>query len=264
MDEKKTKTLKIVNIITNVLLYTFFGISMILLIFSIASKKDSDGAVDVLGYQIRVVISESMEKHEDTYKEIKKYRIKSLPIRTMVLVKMVPNNDEKAEKWYEDIKIGDVLTFRYVVSTKQETITHRVIDINPNKNGEGYTIELRGDNKGTKTQAGVQTIDTSLEETPNYVIGKVIFKSYIIGLLITALKSRIGIIFMVIIPSLIIMIFEVVRIVNYFNGERKKKELEKEHKQKDEIEELKRKIAELSGNSKADESKDDSVENKMT
>lgn len=255
MNEKKSKILKIGNIILNVLLYAFFGASMLLLIFSVASKKDSDGAVNVFGFQLRVVISESMEKHEETYPQIKKYRIKSLPLRTLVLIKTVPNDEEKADAWYEDIKVGDVLTFRYVMTNKQETITHRVIEKEPNSDGDGYSIVLQGDNKGTKTQAGKQTIDTSEdpEIATNYIIGKVIAKSFILGLLITALKSQVGIIFIVIIPCLVIIVFEVIRIVNYFTAEKKKKADEEASKQKDEIEELKRQLAELAGNTKKEE-----------
>lgn len=255
MNEKKSKALKIINIISNVFLYIFFAISMVLLVLSISAKKDSDGAVRVLGFELRVVVSESMERHEDTYKEIKKYRIKSLPIKTLVLIKTVPTNEEKAEKWYDKIKVGDVLTFKYVFNNKQETVTHRVIEKNENLNNDGYNIVLRGDNKGTKSQPGKQIIDTSadLGSEHNYIIGKVIAKSFIIGLLITALKSPIGIVFLVIIPCLVIIIFEVVKIVNYFNGEKKKKVKEEADKQKDEIEELKRKLEELSKTNSSDE-----------
>ena len=84
---KKNKILKIFNILANVLLYTFFAVSLVLLSMSIISKKDSDGTVNIIGFQSRVVISESMEKHEETYDQIKGYRIKDLPIKSMVFIK---------------------------------------------------------------------------------------------------------------------------------------------------------------------------------
>lgn len=250
MSEKKVKISKIINIVMNVILYVFLAVAMFLLIISISSKKDSDGAADIFGHQLRIVISESMEKHEATYDEIKQYKIKNLPLKTMVFIKKAPDSPEKALEWYGKIKVGDVLTFRYVMVNKQETITHRVKTINPKINAEGqvygYIIELQGDNRGTNTHAGIQVIDTSIEESPNYVVGKVIGKSFIIGLFVTALKQPIGIFLIVIVPSLIIMILEIIKIINYFATEKKKKSEEEVNKQKDEIEELKRQIAALS------------------
>lgn len=245
---KKNKILKIFNILANVLLYTFFAVSLVLLSMSIISKKDSDGTVNIIGLQSRVVISESMEKHEETYDQIKGYRIKDLPIKSMVFIKTVPSDEAKAKEFYDDIQVGDVLTFKYVYDTRQETITHRVIEKEKNKNNDGYTLTLQGDNKGTKSQAGKQYIDTSATESLNYVVGKVVAKSYIIGLLVTALKSPVGIVLMVILPCSIMIIIEVIKIVNYFNSIKKEKHQQEVDKQKDEIEELKRKLDELTKN----------------
>ena len=254
MSDKKQKILKIINIITNVLLYTFFVICMCLLSITILSKKDSDGAVNVFGHQLRVVISESMEKHDETYDEIKQYDIKDLPIKTMVFIEIVPNDPKEAKQWYEDIEVGDVLTFKYLYDNRQETITHRVIDKELNKDNDGYLISLRGDNKGTTTQAGIQYIDTSEVDSPNYIVGKVVGQSYPVGLLVTALKSPIGIVLVVILPCSILLILEVIKLVNYFNSGKKKKQQEEADKQREEIEELKRQIKALSEkNSSSDE-----------
>ena len=250
---KKEKFMKIFNIVANVLLYSFFAVCLVLLSMSILSKKDSDGAVNVLGFQSRIVISESMEKHEETYDQIKGYKIKDLPIKTMVFIKTVPNDEAKAKEFYENIEVGDVLTFKYVYDVRQETITHRVIEKEKNKNNDGYTLTLQGDNKGTKSQAGKQYIDTSDSESLNYVIGKVVAQSYPVGLLVTALKSPVGIVCMVIVPCSIMIIIEVIRIVNYFNNAKKEKQQEEVDKQKDEIEELKRKLEELTKNNSSDD-----------
>lgn len=253
MSLNKEKILKIVNIVSNILLYIFFALSIVLLSISILSKKDSDGAVNIFGYQSRIVISESMEKNEDTYDQIKDYKIKDLPIKTMVFIQVVPSDEEEAKDWYEDIKVGDVLTFRYVYDTRQETITHRVIEKEINKNNDGYIITLQGDNRGTKSQAGKQYIDTSETESLNYIVGKVVGQSYVMGLLVTALKSPVGIVLMVILPCSILIIIEIIKIVNYFNSAKKLKQQEEVNKQKDEIEELKRKLEELTKNNSSDD-----------
>ena len=99
-------------------------------------------------------------------------------------------------------------------------------------NGNGYILRLAGDNKNSKENLE-QVIDTSLRETSgNYVIGKVTGESYAFGLLIYALKSPVGIVCIVIIPCLIVIVM-------------KQKEEDEKKQKEDEIEELKRKLAEL-------------------
>ena len=76
-----------------------------------------------MNHQIRIVTSESMEKGS---KETNQYKIKSLPLKSMIIIEQVDNNHEY--EWYQSLKVGDVLTFKYVY-IKQETITHRIINI---------------------------------------------------------------------------------------------------------------------------------------
>ena len=84
------------------------------------------------------------------------------------------------------------MTFKYVYA-RQETITHRITEITEKPAG-GYVIKLEGDNKNSDTETLAQTIDTSLADSPNYVVGKVTGQSYVLGLLITALKSPVGLV----------------------------------------------------------------------
>lgn len=246
MNQNK-RTYQLLNVFANIFIYVFLGLSIILLCLSITSKKDKDDAINIFGYQMRIVISPSMEKNENTYNEIKKFKIKDLKVKSLVFIKKVSDNEDL---WYENIKKGDVLTFRYTYDNKQETITHRVIDIYKNESGMGYTIKLQGDNRDNNDSVAIQTIDTSDENSTNYVIGKVVAKSYFFGLLIYSLKQPIGIVLLVIAPSLIIIILEIIRIINYINEEKKKKIIEEKNKQQDEIEDLKRKLASLEEKSK--------------
>lgn len=246
MNQNK-RTYQLLNVFANVFIYVFLGLSIILLCLSITSKKDKNDAINIFGYQMRIVISPSMEKNENTYNDIKKFKIKDLKVKSLIFIKKVSDNEDL---WYENIKKGDVLTFRYTYDNKQETITHRVIDIYKNESGIGYTINLQGDNRDNNDSVAIQTIDTSDENSTNYVIGKVVAKSYFFGLLIYSLKQPIGIVLLVIVPSLIIIILEIIRIINYINEEKKKKIIEEKNKQQDEIEDLKRKLASLEEKSK--------------
>ena len=182
-----------------------------------------------------------MEKCDLT--DVSGYEIKDIPTNSMVFIEVVPEDEEEAEKWYADLKIGDVLTFKYVYVT-QETITHRITGISPNSYG-GYTIRLEGDNKNSDADTLTQTIDTSEKNSPNYIIGKVTGQSYALGTFVTALKSPIGLIFIVIIPALAIVVYEIFKIVTLLTSDKKKKAEEELVQQKSEIDRLKQRLAEL-------------------
>lgn len=244
MKSNKEKA-KVINLIMNILMYVFLALSIMLLILCIFSKKDSDGSISILGYQTRIVISESMEKCESTYDQICKYRIKSIPIKSVVLVKTVPSNESSKERFYEKIKVGDVLTFKYVIGTRQETITHRVIDIR--NTDEGKVVELRGDNiqSNHNTNTTSQIININDINSHNYIIGKVVAKSYVLGVLLFALKKPLGMVLLIIIPSIILMVVEIIKIANYIYSLKKAKTENELMLQKEELEKLKIKLQAL-------------------
>ena len=249
----KNKTVKkIVGIATNVVLYFFLALCIFSVIFTIFSKKDADGAANLFGFQMRVVITDSMAKSENS-KDVSEYDIGSLPVNSMVFVDLVPEDKDEALEWYSELEVGDVLTFRYTYST-QLTITHRITGIREKYGfvgGEqklvGYVIDLEGDNKSSSDQHLLkQTIDTSMRESStNYVIGRVTAKSISLGLLITLLKNPVGIVFVVIVPCVIIIFLEVLKIINAFAADKKRAERQKQEQKDSEIEELRRKLLEL-------------------
>lgn len=240
-NEMLKKALKIAG---DVLLYVLIAIALFVLVVSITSKKDSDGTATVFGRQLRFVQSDSMAECDLT--DVSGYKIKSIPVKSCVFIEVVPENEEEQAEWYADLEVGDVLTFKYVY-TKQETITHRIIDIEKNETG-GYIITLEGDNKNSDSNLLTQTINTSLTDSPNYVIGKVTGQSYLLGVLVYAFKTPVGIVCLIIIPCLIIIAFEVMRLVRVFGSDKKEKMKAEQEKQANEIEELKRQLAALQQN----------------
>ncbi len=237
----KAKLKKAGKIILDVLLYLFLAVCVIALVLTITSKKDIDGASELFGYQMRIISSDSMEKCELT--DVSDYKIGSLPLRSMIFVKVMPTDEVEADNWYRSLEVGDVLTFRYVY-TNQVTITHRIVSIEEKETG-GFIIELEGDNKNSDSEQLVQTIDTSNPDDTNYVIGKVTGKSFLLGFIISLLKTPIGIICIVIVPCFIIILLEVLKIVGVYGAEKKKREQEEKQKKEDELEELRRRLAEL-------------------
>ena len=233
---------KAAKIAATVLTYAFIIICIIGVIFTITAKKDADGTATIMGIQLRTVLSPSMEKCDAT--DVSGYKIKDIPVNSMVFVEVMPTDPKEAEEWYANLKIGDVLTFKYVY-VKQETITHRVTGIRYEGEGLGYTIQLQGDNKNSDSETLTQTIHTAEANSPNYIIGKVVGQRYLLGLFVSALKSPLGLILIVIVPSLIIAVLELLKIVRMLTADKKKAAEEKMAAQQNELDELKRRLAEL-------------------
>ena len=254
----KVNPKKIVNVVFNVILYILIAVCVFCVAVTVFSKRDSDGAVEIFGSQIRVVTTDSMDKCELT--DVSDFKIKSIPAKSMIFIETVPEDQSAANEWYSKLSVGDVLTFRYVYTT-QITITHRITSITKNSNG-GYTIELEGDNKSSESTQLSQVIDTSDLTSMNYVIGKVTGQSKVLGVVVSFLKNPFGIIFLIIVPCVIIIAFEVIKIVGVLNADKKKQAKEEAEKKDNELEELRRKLAELEKNSKsASEEKSDASQN---
>lgn len=237
----KTRLKKIGGIVMDVVLYTFLAICIFSVFMTLTAKRSPDGAAEIFGYQMRVVTSDSMAKCEHT--DVSAFKIKDIPIRSMVFVKTVPEDPAKADEFYRSLKVGDVLTFRYVYTT-QVTITHRITAITE-KEGGGFIIELAGDNKNSEDGQLIQEIDTSVSYSTNYVIGKVTGQSYPFGWVMSFLMQPVGIVLAIIAPCALIILLEVLKIARLFMDDKKKRDQEEKNAQENELEELRRKLAAL-------------------
>ena len=238
---KNEKIKKALEIGSNILLYIFLAICIFSLGLTIFAKKDADGTAEVFGYQFRIVITESMAKCDET--DVSDYEIKSIPLRSMVFVETVPEDAEEAKAWYDELKVGDVLTFKYVYAS-QVTITHRIISIEPD--GDGYIIKLTGDNKASTDNQGTQIINTNeAAYSHNYIVGKVVGQAKLLGFILSIMKEPVGLICLIIIPCAIVIILEIIKITEALAAEKKKKADEENKKKDNELEELRRRLAEL-------------------
>ena len=258
MDKVKVK--KVTGIVANVLVYLFLAICIFSVIITVFSKRSVDGAAEMFGYQMRIVTSDSMAACEDT--DVSAYEIKDIPIRSMVFIETAPEDPVELDEWYGDLEVGDVLTFRYVYAT-QVTITHRISSITE-KEPSGFIIELVGDNKGTSDSNGLltQVIDTSIPNNTNYVIGKVTGQSYPTGVVVSFLAQPIAIILVIILPCAIIIILEVIRITRILNEGKRQIEKEENQRKDNELEELRRRLAELEQQQTAKIAQNESKEDK--
>ena len=162
----------------------FAAVATVLFI-ALTAPRGVDGASQIFGHELRIVESDSMQEHPDT--NVSDYAIGSFKKNTMVALELVPENDSEAFAWYESVQEGDVLTVRYTYD-RQVTITHRVISKKLNDDGTGYIIKLQGDNLNSNSAQLTQEIDTSDGQSTNYVIGRVVWKSYPVGVVIAGLQ----------------------------------------------------------------------------
>ncbi len=211
---------KLGRFLLGVILFCFLAIATASVLITLFSEKNETGAVELFGYQTLIVTSNSMEECSET--DVSKYEIQSIPKNAMVLVQLVPENEAEANSWYRSLRVGDVLTFRYYYA-QQITITHRITNITEKKTG-GFIIELEGDNKNSNVDQLKQTIDTSDAASMNYVIGKVKFASIFPGLLLSALKSPLGLVLIIMVPCAIIIMMEVLKINNVVVEDKRVKE----------------------------------------
>lgn len=239
----KTTTKKVGNVILNVLLYVFLAICIVCVIFALFAKRSLDGTADIFGYQMRVVTSDSMGACDAT--DVSKYEIGSIPIYSMVFIEAMPEDEAEADAWYRSLKKGDVLTFRYVYAT-QVTITHRIVSITEKDTG-GFIIELAGDNTSSTSQQLYQSIDTSIPNNTNYVIGRVVGQSYPFGLLMSILMNPFGTVLIMIVPCAVIIILECIRIYRTLTADKRQRAIEEQARKDAELEELRRKVAQLEG-----------------
>ncbi len=140
------------------------------------------GGSGLFGYQARIVMSSSMEKNPQG--NVENYAVRDIPAGSLILIKLVPQDEDARGEFYSSLKTGDVLTFSYKVIGGIAVITHRIRSIE--RGDGGYTIVLSGDNG---TNVGTQTIDTSDKQSPNRVIGKVLSKSLFLGALLCVLRQ---------------------------------------------------------------------------
>ena len=253
---KNERVKKILRIAGDVLLGIVIVLAAFVLFVTITAKRDSNNTPTVFGYQFLFVQSPSMEKCDVV--DVSGYKIKSIPTGSCVFVSTVPEDEAELKEWYKTVEVGDVLTFQYVDSgeIKAKSITHRVIKIEPK--GEGFLIYLQGDNRYTPDGVSTQVIDTTVDRgtTLSYIVGRVTGQSRLLGALVSAFSKPAGIILLVIVPCMIIIAFQVMRIIKVVGEEKKEKASADELKHQNEIAELKRQIEMLrqsaGGNGAAD------------
>lgn len=120
----------------------------------------------------------------------------TIQIKDIVVTKKIPA---------EELEIGDIITFIAPDSRYGGiSITHRIIDKYYDESLGKYTYRTQGDNNNVA--------DSSLVPNDN-ILGKVILKIPKLGYLQDLLSSKVGLILVVLIPSLVILSYDIMKVL---------------------------------------------------
>ena len=117
----------------------------------------------------------------------------------------------------KDLKAGDIITFMSSDSRISNIlVTHRILNKYYDATTKKYTYQTKGDANNTP--------DFTLAEDQN-IIGKVIFRIPKVGYIQELLATKGGLIIVVLIPSLIVLSYDIMRIGRNIARKKKKKEM---------------------------------------
>lgn len=157
-----------------------FTIGLILvafLLFSVIQSKIVNGPPTIGGHQMYIVIGGSMSP--------------TFEAGSLAIIKSTPP---------ESIKVGDVVTYKGVAS--EAATTHRVVDI-VRSNG-AISFVTRGDANDVD--------DPSLLDS-SQLVGRVVFTVPYLGKILSFSQSRMGLVALIIIPGVLLIIFEILSMI---------------------------------------------------
>lgn len=192
----KSKIRKIISwVITSI-----FGVLMVcaigIQIMGLVSKNDNFGVPNYFGKQVLIVLTDSMEPE--------------YPVGSAVIVEKIP---------MEEYKIEDDITFVQMIKGNPIVITHRCSNIEtPSESPDGlYYFETHGINTHSNQCQGVagQFEDCTHQTqrfSENEVLGKVVGCSVFLGGFLTFLTSPWGLLFILLVPTLYLIVSSVIDI----------------------------------------------------
>ena len=178
-------------------------IVLVLLIAVLALQRFSNNEIAIGGYRVFTIVTTSM---------IPVYDVGD----TIVIKEVTP----------EELKLGDDITYLgKVESFKDRVVTHRLIQINPNENGETLY----------RTQ-GVANESPDPEITFDQIYGKVIYKCFLISALAKLMNNMTLFYIVVFIPLAILIMLQIKDVINEHRSEDAEEDDEDDEEDDDEDE----------------------------
>lgn len=191
---KGKMVLKILSGTVNVVLYSLLAC----VVFLVISTKASGGEPDLFGYQLKTVLSGSMEP-------------------TFKTGSVIAVNPEIEGKTFAE---GDIVTF---MQDEDTLVTHRIIGVT--QNGENTIYETKGDNNDGP--------DTQPLLAENIVGEYTDFTVPYLGQIITFANSQMGAVVLLIVPGIFLILYSAFTIWRTLSEFVDKKELEVNSKKQD-------------------------------
>ena len=197
------KTKKLVNIGTKVTTWLLIAFTVFMMIFTVFTVTTVDrNERSIFGVKFYIVTSNSMSKSENN---------KDMNIHfnagDIVLIKNLSDN-EKAE-----LKAGDVIAFLSTNSVSYgETVTHMIREVKYNDEGKIVGFVTYGTNTGTNDEKAVK---------PEYILGKYTGKLPGVGNFFAFVKSTPGYIVCILVPFLLLILYNGVNVIRLFRQYKK-------------------------------------------
>ena len=197
------KTKKLVNIGTKVTTWLLIAFTVFMMIFTVFTVTTVDrNERSIFGVKFYIVTSNSMSKSENN---------KDMNIHfnagDIVLIKDLSDN-EKAE-----LKAGDVIAFLSTNSVSYgETVTHMIREVKYNDEGKIVGFVTYGTNTGTNDEKAVE---------PEYILGQYTGKLPGVGNFFAFVKSTPGYIVCILVPFLLLILYNGVNVIRLFRQYKK-------------------------------------------
>ena len=177
--ENKKPIIKVIlNILSNILIGVM-GLFIIYMLVTMFTGRKGNEPPTILNHSIYIVRSNSMSP---TFKT-----------GTLLIIKRADSGT---------INVDDIITFR----KKNDTLstTHRVVEIIDDNNTRQFVT--RGD---------ANNVDDPIPVSENDILGKVTFFIPLLGYVFGFIRTKQGIILVIVIPALIIMITQIIQLLRY-------------------------------------------------
>ena len=197
------KTKKLVNIGTKVTTWLLIAFTVFMMIFTIVTVTTVDrNERSIFGVKFYIVTSNSMSKSENN---------KDMNIHfnagDIVLIKNLSDNEEA------ELKAGDVIAFLSTNSVSYgETVTHMIREVKYNDEGKIVGFVTYGTNTGTNDEKVVE---------PEYILGKYTGKLPGVGNFFAFVKSTPGYIVCILVPFLLLILYNGVNVIRLFRQYKK-------------------------------------------
>ena len=197
------KTKKLINIGMKVITWLLIAFTVFMMIFTIVTVTTVDrNDRSIFGVKFYIVQTDSMSKSENN---------KDMDIHfnagDIVLIKDLSDN-EKAE-----LKAGDVIAFLSTNSVSYgETVTHMIREVKYNDEGKIVGFVTYGTNTGTNDEKVVE---------PEYILGKYTGKLPGVGNFFAFVKSTPGYIVCILVPFLLLILYNGVNVIRLFRRYKK-------------------------------------------